>query len=261
MGACTSRSKKSSYAWEKDPRVFIQKMKLLQQEINTLLQRREEECEAYERELMLFALKEAEWKKERKKLKDEAKGLRKKLEEKEEKIRMMEDEVDQIIIGKNNENFEGKSSVNSSGIGNSKSNSVVSLSLIEQMKEERTRRDETVEKWKMLYLSIKNELDDLIHKTNQGTIYWRAKEEEKVLTEEMQKELKAKEKKIEALKAEIIIMEKDEYKRKREVDILRQSLKIMSSNKNGSAATPLKYRSKRSFRLNNKSLPKLAFVK
>lgn len=41
--------------------------------------------------------------------------------------------------------------------------------MVEQMREERARRDETVEKWKQLYLAIKMELDDLIQRTHHGT--------------------------------------------------------------------------------------------
>ena len=40
--------------------------------------------------------------------------------------------------------------------------------LVEQMKEERARRDEAVEKWKQLYLAIKTELDELIQRTYDG---------------------------------------------------------------------------------------------
>ena len=42
------------------------------------------------------------------------------------------------------------------------------LLLVEQMKEERARRDEAVEKWKQLYLAIKIELDELIQRTYDG---------------------------------------------------------------------------------------------
>lgn len=50
------------------------------------------------------------------------------------------------------------------------------------------------------------------------------------LLEEMHKELKEKEEKIALLKEEIASKEQQELKREREVDILRQSLKIMSYN-------------------------------
>lgn len=39
---------------------------------------------------------------------------------------------------------------------------------VQQMKEERARRDEAMEKWKQLYLAIKTELDELIQRTYDG---------------------------------------------------------------------------------------------
>lgn len=95
--------------------------------------------------------KEAEWKQERKKLKEEVKRLRKMLEEKEEKIREMEDG---LVEEKNEKNWSF-SGLNSSF-------------LVEQMREERVWRDEAVDKWKKLYLTIKTELDDLIQRTHRG---------------------------------------------------------------------------------------------
>lgn len=245
MGVCSSRPNRGNYAWEKDPKLFIQKMKLLQQEINAILKQREEETEVYEKELMVFALREAEWKRERKKLRDEVKGLRKSLEEREERIRHMQEEVD--MAGKS-EKLEGLSV-----------DSHISLLLVEQMREERARRDETVEKWKMLYLAIKHELDDLIQRTHQGTLYWRADEED--LMEDLQRELKAKDETIEELQAKLASMEDEEYKREREVDILRQSLRIMSSNNNkvANSATHVNNISKPSIHI-IKGLSKLGFV-
>uniref|UniRef100_A0A803MUC1 Uncharacterized protein n=1 Tax=Chenopodium quinoa TaxID=63459 RepID=A0A803MUC1_CHEQI len=219
MGVCSSRPKRGNYAWENDPRMFIQKMRLLQQEINAILKQREEETEVYEKELMVFAFREAEWKKERKKLKEEVKGLKKSLEEREERIRQMEEEAKGCI-----------------GL----------------MREERARRDEAVEKWKMLYLAIKHELDDLIQRTHEGTLNWRADEEE--LMEDLQRELKARDETIQVLKAQLASMEDEEYKRKREVDILRQSLRIMSINSNNKVANS-------SARVNNLSKPSIRFAK
>jgi hypothetical protein len=60
-------------------------------------------------------------------------------------------------------------------------------------------------------------------------LYWRAEEEEMI--EELKVEVKAKEGCIEELKAQLALAKKEEYNRAREVDILRQSLKIMSSRK------------------------------
>ena len=49
--------------------------------------------------------------------------------------------------------------------------------------------------------------------------------------EDLHRELKAKEETIEVLKARLASMEKDEVQREREVDILRQSLRIISNKK------------------------------
>lgn len=49
--------------------------------------------------------------------------------------------------------------------------------------------------------------------------------------ENLQKELKSKRETIEVLKARLGSMEKEEAKRAREVDILRQSLRIISNKK------------------------------
>ncbi|XP_021762599.1 intracellular protein transport protein USO1-like [Chenopodium quinoa] len=257
MGVCSSRPKRGNYAWENDPRMFIQKMRLLQQEINAILKQREEETEVYEKELMVFAFREAEWKKERKKLREEVKGLKKSLEEREERIRQMEEEAEGGI------GIARKSEISSDGMATDCRNSsniaaaaaATSLSLMEQMREERARRDEAVEKWKMLYLAIKHELDDLIQRTHEGTLNWRADEEE--LMEDLQRELKARDETIQVLKAQLASMEDEEYKRKREVDILRQSLRIMSTNSNNKVATSahVKNLSKSSIRFT-----KLAFV-
>ena len=59
--------------------------------------------------------------------------------------------------------------------------------------------------------------------------YWRAEEEDTI--EELQRELLAKEETIKALKEQLASIEHEEYKKEREIDILRQSLRIMSSKK------------------------------
>lgn len=231
MGMCamiTSRGPRFDYNYsEKNTQQFIHKIRLLQQEVKAILKQREEESEAYEREMLLMAFKEAEWKRERKKLKDEVKRLKRKLEEREERVRWME--VEKVTIGR-------------------------LLMVDQQLREERARRDEAVEKWKMLYLAIKNELDDLIHRTQQGTLYWRAEEEE--LMEEVQNELKAKDETIQVLKEKIASMEDEEYKRKRGLDILKQSLRIMSSKESTSPTSVVKSRSVHL----TKSIIRLAFV-
>ncbi|WOK92933.1 golgin subfamily A member 6-like protein 22 [Canna indica] len=100
--------------------------------------------------------------------------------------------------------------------------------LVEQMMEEQAQRHEAVEKWKQLYLAIKAELDQLIHKTQRagGRIDWKAEE---LMIEWHEKELKAQEEMMETLKSRIAVMEKEEAKRDREIDILRQSLRILDN--------------------------------
>ena len=49
--------------------------------------------------------------------------------------------------------------------------------------------------------------------------------------EKLQRELNAKQETIEILKARLASMEEEEAKREREVDILRQSLRIISNKK------------------------------
>lgn len=130
------------------------KMRLLQEEIKGMVNEREKEAKVYGKEVMVFACKEVEWKKERKKLKEEVKKLRKLVEDKEEKIRGMEEYAVMVVD-------KSSSSCSDKGwplLGTS--------FLLEQMKEERARRDEAVEKWKQLYLAIKTELDDLIQRTH-----------------------------------------------------------------------------------------------
>ncbi|CAN6460626.1 unnamed protein product [Victoria cruziana] len=97
--------------------------------------------------------------------------------------------------------------------------------LVEQIKEQK-QREEAVEKWKRLYLAIKNELDQLIQAT---TLLSSAHQgEERLCIEWMKEELKTKEEVNEGLKAKVVEMEKARVKREREVDILRQSLRIMN---------------------------------
>lgn len=183
------------------------KVRFLQGEINEIMCMREHESQVNAQEMIIFALKEAEWKKERKKLREEVKKLRKKLEEKEE-----EEKCKGII-----ESHEDK-----------EWHQFTTSYLLEQIRNEEARRDEAIEKWKQLYFAIKIELDNLIHRTNQGGLCWKTQQVE--LLEVLHKELKEKEEKIALLKEEIASKEQQELKREREVDILRQSLKIMSYN-------------------------------
>ncbi|KAI5573057.1 hypothetical protein BDE02_10G053600 [Populus trichocarpa] len=203
--------KKKSDQCEKGLRGLTEKVRLFQEEMKAMMYEREKETRAYEIDMMVFAFKEAEWKQERKKLKEELKRLRKAVEEKDERIRVMEDRSVGEKSEKNGE-FLGTPSF-----------------LVEQMREERVWRDEAVDKWKKLYLAIKDELDDLIQRTHREDGLYRRAEEEMI--EELKMEVKAKEGCIKELKARLVFVENEEYSRAREVDILRQSLKIMSSRK------------------------------
>lgn len=203
--------KKKSDQCEKGLRGLTEKVRLFQEEMEAMMYEREKETRAYEIDMMVFAFKEAEWKQERKKLKEELKRLRKAVEEKDERIRVMEDRSEGEKSEKNGE-FLGTPSF-----------------LVEQMREERVWRDEAVDKWKKLYLAIKAELDDLIQRTHREDGLYRRAEEEMI--EELKMEVKAKEGCIKELKARLVFVENEEYSRAREVDILRQSLKIMSSRK------------------------------
>ncbi|KAH7856672.1 hypothetical protein Vadar_004072 [Vaccinium darrowii] len=197
-----------------------EKLRHLEKEVSEIMWMRENESGAHEREKVVHALKEGEWKRERKRMKEEVKKLRKRLEEREEDEKVMMREKKGYL-----------------------------LVVEEQMREERERRDEAVEKWKKLYLAIKFELDELIQRTHQGEgLYWRA-EEEDIILEELQQELRSKEEKIENLNTRLASMAQDNSKMEREIDILRQSLKIMT-HKN----KPSTYNSQ-------EPLKKLVFVK
>ncbi|WCJ24162.1 hypothetical protein M5689_006143 [Euphorbia peplus] len=200
-----SKNKSKNKQCEKQLRGLHGKVRILEEEIKEMMCVRDKESRNYERDEMVFAFKEAEWKQEKKKLKDEVRRLRKMLE-------------DNSKMGE--KNWSITSSVNS----------VASSMVVEQMKEERLWRDEAVEKWKKLYLAIKTELDDLLERTHPGDgLYSKAEEEE--IIEQLKMEVKCKDKTMEELKAKLAAVEKEEYKRAREVDILRQSLRIMTSKK------------------------------
>ena len=148
MGGTVSKSKR------KFPEKYVmnlkEKVRLLQEEIKEMMYEREKETRSYERDIMVFTFKEADWKQEGKRMREEVKLLRKLVEEKEEKIREMEE----IKMVEKNSEKEWEL--------------MGTKLLVEQMKEERARRDEAVEKWKQLYLAIKTELDDLIQRTYDG---------------------------------------------------------------------------------------------
>ncbi|XP_060173810.1 uncharacterized protein LOC132604345 [Lycium barbarum] len=191
------------------------KVRLLQEEVSEIMCIRENESQVYQQEMISFALKEAEWKQEKKKLKEEVNKLKKKLEDHKEEEKFKGVENQEVVSEK---------------CDNKECHMLVRNSLLEQIREEQVRRDEAIEKWKNLYFVIKNELDELIRRTDQGErLCWRTEEVE--LLEDLHMELKAKEEAIAYLKEKIASMEKQELKRERDIDILRQSLKIMSYNK------------------------------
>ncbi|KAL4591022.1 hypothetical protein LXL04_003970 [Taraxacum kok-saghyz] len=193
-------------------RILREKTKLLQQKLEEVMSLRGTENEVYEQEMMVHALKESEWKQERKWLQREVKRLKKVMEEKEQRNRRR----DTVLIEKKSEKMAFQE--------------LQTDLVLEQMREERERRDEAVEKWKRLYLAIKIELDNLINTTHEGKpISWR--EEEEYVMNELQKELRAKEETIELLQAHIASIEQQESKKERELDILRQSLRIMNHRK------------------------------
>ncbi|GKA65768.1 hypothetical protein Tco_0765475 [Tanacetum coccineum] len=199
-------SQTKGHANGREVRILREKTKLLQQKLDEMMCLRETENEVHDQEVMVHALKESEWKRERKWLQKEVKRQKKVSEEREQRNRRKE----MMVLEKTSEK--------------------VVLHELEQMREDRAQRDEAVEKWKRLYLAIKIELDNLINKTHQGEIgCWR--EEGEYLIDELRREVRAKEETIELLQAHIASIEQQESKRQREVDILRQSLRIMSHKK------------------------------
>ncbi|CAL9222175.1 unnamed protein product [Arabidopsis halleri] len=167
-----------------------------------------------EKERVMFdQLREAEreWRKERKKLREEVRRLRKKLEEREEA---------KTTTSEEREYWKW---------------------VVEEMCVERAVRDEAIEKWKQLYLAIKNELDHLITHTtsSSGEAIMQRKleeqeEEEKEAkrVEELRDEVRVKEETIETLQEKIVLMDRQKYEKEREIDLLRQSLRILGSNNN-----------------------------
>ncbi|KAF8388316.1 hypothetical protein HHK36_026982 [Tetracentron sinense] len=215
MGSSVSKNKPNSF--EENGR--RENMRLLHEEINDTMSKREEESREYEQQAMVFAVKEAEWKRERKRLREEVKRLRKRLEEAEERIGgIMEGEM---VVGGRSEN---------------EWQMLGTKVLVEHMREEQARRDAAVEKWKRLYLSIKTDLNDLINRAQQGEKMYMAEKEENMM-EGLQRELKDKEETIRVLKERLAAIEQEESKKEREMDILRQSLQITSNRKKAISVT------------------------
>lgn len=97
------------------------------------------------------------------------------------------------------------------------------------------RPEEVAGKWKQLYVAIKTELDELIQRTPLGERFYFGSERD--IIEQLQKELKAKEDTMETLKLRIEAMEQEASKRDREIDILKQSLRILSNKKKSRVGT------------------------
>lgn len=155
------------------------------------------ELDEKERAISALKMAETEWRKERKNLREEVKKLRQKLQEKEE-AKAKQHEWEWVV---------------------------------EQMCLERAVREEAVVRWKQLYFAIKTELDDLIHTTYGKTLRQNTQEgEAKNKVQELRKEVKVREETIETLKGRMALMEKQRYEKEREIDILRQSLRILGSS-------------------------------
>ncbi|KAJ4954852.1 hypothetical protein NE237_011635 [Protea cynaroides] len=213
MGSSISKKKKNPYE-ELDYMGLKEKIKLLQDETHDIKHLREMEYQTQKQQERVSAKKEEKWKRERKKLRKEVRRLRKELAAKEE-----------IIQGKEDGIFAGISHIEWQW------QMLGSSFLVEHMREEQARRDETVEKWKRLYLAIKTELDTLIQRAHEGDRLCLEEEEDTIRV--LRRELKGKEETIQDLKARVAAMEKEGIKKERDVDILRQSLRIMSSKKKG----------------------------
>lgn len=145
MGVCSSKD--GSEICEDDVRGLKEKIRLLREEVRGVMSEMDKETKAHEKDMVVFAFKEAGWKTEKKKLKEEVKMLRKKVKE-----RMTEMEEG---------NFGEKAATDWEMEGTPNT-------IFEQIQQETARRDEAIEKWKQLYHAIKIELDDLIQRTHNG---------------------------------------------------------------------------------------------
>ncbi|XP_023515394.1 uncharacterized protein LOC111779565 [Cucurbita pepo subsp. pepo] len=205
MGACSSKD--GSEICDDDVRGLKEKVRLLREEVRGVVSEMDKVTKAHEKDKMVFAFKEAGWKTEKKRLKEEVKMLRKRVNE---RITEIEER-----------NFGDKTATERKMEGTPNI-------IFGQIQQERAHRDEAIEKWKQLYHAIKIELDDLIQRTHNGDgLYWGATER----TDALRTELQAKEETIKALKERLVSMEQEKYKRNRDIDILRQSLRIMTSKK------------------------------
>ncbi|CAL9104564.1 unnamed protein product [Musa textilis] len=198
MGGVISRCCNNSHESNEELRGRVV---VLEEEIREMKRARERDAWAYEQRLADLASKEEEWKQEIRKKQEEA-MLRKmsKGDRRRPCLEICEDDKEQHF-------------------------------LVECMEEEQARREEAVAKWKQLYLTIKTELDDLIQRTREGERFgWGAEES---MMEQLQKDLRDREESMETLRSHIAVMAKEASKKDREIDILRQSLRILSCRQKG----------------------------
>lgn len=201
MGSAASKCYGKQFA---DPREQRTKIMALEEEIRALRTDREKKEQA-------FAL-------ERRKLKEEVARLRKKAREEEETARRMEAAAAAAIAG-----CGGGTEAKECECWQLGRDSCV----IEHMMAEQARKEATVEKWKQLYSAIKDELDELILRTKEGgQLCWGS--ELGAMVQSLKRELKAKDEALEALKAKLVAMEGEGARREGQIDILRQSLRILS---------------------------------
>lgn len=151
MGGVLGKRRAHPYKKSDDPK---QRIRLLEDELLELRCKREKENGMHEHEARLFMGKEAKWKRERKRWREEVKRLKSRLEENNDVIETLEerrgDQAYTVMDDKAQWQLLG------------------ATVLVEQMREEQALREEAVEKWKGLYLAIKAELDDLILRTHHG---------------------------------------------------------------------------------------------
>ncbi|CAA0818667.1 Unknown protein [Striga hermonthica] len=182
MGSSQAKEKKGRISpSERVVEVLKNKVRALQGQVDEILRIREAESEAYERELMVFALKQAEWKREKQRLYH-------------------------TLVSKHNQQQQ-----------HSEPGTTNEANHVEN-------------KWKQLYFAIKDELDHLIHRTHQEEKLWWKTEKEELLVE-LKNEVQARGQVIQNLQAKVVKMELQESKREREIDILKQSLRILSHAK------------------------------
>ncbi|KAI3949651.1 hypothetical protein MKW92_026947 [Papaver armeniacum] len=207
-------------------RALTAKIILLEEDMSEIRRKRGKESEVHEQQVRAFEAKQTGWIYERNRLREEIKQLKKESEEKDRRIQRLTQNnsinYDQHNISIDEEKYKGKE-------WQHMGDSYNYMKMMENMREEQLRREEAIEKWKRLYLAIKTELDDLIERTCRGGRgYWRVEDE---TTEELQREVRAKEETIAVLKARLAVSEEEGRKMKTEVDILRQSSRIMSHAK------------------------------